>query len=165
MAGVFSAIGGIFMALSIKPLLSSYFPNKPTTGTTVRIKIGLSMYGDKDSSLGGDIPAVAVFNSNSERLGFTMGGGKLVEDSDTKVPGDIHVIHIDQKKDSFAEYISFSYGGSDVICISSVTIIIVVDDSPNFVFFGDVPIAYNVDFYVSNDVTTKDHDIYRSKYF
>ncbi|RDL38340.1 uncharacterized protein BP5553_02680 [Venustampulla echinocandica] len=138
---VANAIGGVFLALSIYPLALTYLPPKAKTATAVRIKLGLPQFQDKVASLAGDKPAVSLFNSNGERIGFTLGGGHIEEDSDTKPTGDIQVMHINQEQNSFAEYISISATGSDAICISSITITMAADDQPNFALFGDIPIS------------------------
>jgi hypothetical protein len=94
---VVNAIAGAFMALSIYPMAVTYFPPKviESTATSVRIKLGLPRYQDDNHRIDGDLPAVAVFDSNGERIGFTLGGEHHIEeDSDTKVIGDIKVMHI-----------------------------------------------------------------------
>lgn len=151
---VINAIAGAFMALSIYPMSLSYFPPKlvESTATSVRIKLGLPRYNDKIHNIDGDLPAVAVFNSNGERIGFTLGGEHHIkEDSDTKVIGDIQVMHIDQKKNSFAEYISVSHGGTDAVCISSISITMASDNEAKYSLLSDIPILLGAHFYLSSD--------------
>lgn len=98
-----NAIGGAFLALSLYPLSQSYFPPKATTATVVRIRLGLANHKDSGANIGGDIPEVSLFNANGERIGFTMEGGHIQEDSSTLASGgDIRVEHINQKKDAAA---------------------------------------------------------------
>ena len=151
---VVNAIAGAFLALSIYPMAVTYFPPKviERTATSVRIKLGLPMYNDDNHRIDGDLPAVAVFDSNGERIGFTLGGeDHIMEDSDTKVIGDIKVMHINQKKNSFAEYISVSKGGTDGVCISSISITMASDNEAKYALLSDIPILLGAYVYLSND--------------
>lgn len=65
-----AALNGLFLALSVLPLASEFFPAKNNAATTFRVAAGLSQAGQSSASPGGPQPNLAVFNGNGGELSY-----------------------------------------------------------------------------------------------
>ncbi|KAL9625291.1 MAG: hypothetical protein Q9160_000693 [Pyrenula sp. 1 TL-2023] len=141
-----AALNGVFLALTLIPLASEFFPKKYEASTTVRVAAGMTKPGEGGQSTGGFVPNIALFDPNGGRLGFMsgFGAGKV---GDGKYQ-DIKIPHIDPHNNRPAEYMSLSSSGTDAICIAYLGI--TWADGSNFKFFGDTGQQCNKPWYPSN---------------
>jgi hypothetical protein len=117
MAAIGSALVlSFFLALSIQPALNDLFPPTPTDlATNIRIGAGSN---DNDD---GDIPGVHLFDLGGKTIGYTQGGGDIINKGQEK---DIIVTHLELADDAAAqaEYMSVVQGGNNALCISYITV-------------------------------------------
>lgn len=109
-------LNGAFLALTLIPLASEFFPKKYEASTSVRVAAGMTQPGEGSKSTGGNVPNLALFDPNGDRLGFMSGetGGKI---GDGKYQ-DIKIPHLDPHNNRPAEYMSVSASGTDALCIA-----------------------------------------------
>ncbi|EFW19168.1 conserved hypothetical protein [Coccidioides posadasii str. Silveira] len=101
---VFTGIVLGVTGLSLVPLGDYFFPAPYKANTIVRVASGLSQPHKHDkASTGGDMPSIALFDGNGERIGFKSGSrhGKIPDGRYE----DISITPIDRKNNRPAEYI------------------------------------------------------------
>jgi hypothetical protein len=113
---VFNAIGLGLMGISMIPLADSFFPKVEPKYSTLRVAAGLFEPGDSSASTGGSVPGVALFDADSNRVGFQSGKGHgKIEEGNYK---DILIAPIKSQNTITPEYLSVVVGGDDALCIA-----------------------------------------------
>lgn len=114
---------GLTGVLSFAPFLGDLFAASRKDVAVVRVTLGefdLFKEGVKTDTIGGDMPNVALFDSNGQRIGFKNGEkhGKVKSGQGYDIT--VEPFESDNRKDP--EYVTISASSSDAICIAAVTV-------------------------------------------
>ncbi|KAL5000912.1 hypothetical protein BDV10DRAFT_192434 [Aspergillus recurvatus] len=143
---VFNAIGLGLMGLSMIPLADSFFPKVEPKYSTLRVAAGLSQPGASSASTGGNVPGVALFDGNGNRIGFQSGKGHgKIDEGNYK---DIKVTPIKSQNTITPEYMSVVAGGDNALCIAYLAL--TPPNSEYWALYGDVPKSCGAAWYHSN---------------
>ncbi|EAS27679.1 uncharacterized protein CIMG_10284 [Coccidioides immitis RS] len=144
---VFTGIVLGVTGLSLVPLGDYFFPAPYKANTIVRVASGLSQpHKHDEASTGGDMPSIALFDGNGERIGFKSGSrhGKIPDGRYE----DISITPIDRKNNRPAEYISLSASSPDALCVAYIAV--THPSKEYWAFTGDNAAMCGVPWYHSN---------------
>ena len=148
-----TAIGLFDTGLGLYDRLQDFlFPNEKPRFATVQISVGnFATSNDADRSLGGDAPGVSVFDGVGSYCGTEAGHTK------NDIEGTVHIDRGTSREYSIstnlhAEYISVVAGGTNGVCIHSVTMSV---NGLSYAWTGDVGKACGAEWYPqSNPIDT-----------
>ena len=141
-AGIFEAIGLVSGLLGIVQFGIDNFAEPESTGSTIRVAVGLDYDGGL-SNAGGDLPDMRLFNEAGEFIGMVADPGDKLE------RGGFDDVFVKHKGDSTqqATYTLFS-ANDDAICIAYASI--TWPDGDQYAWVGDWGRQCGATWYYSN---------------
>jgi hypothetical protein len=138
MAGIGLAFSVVATGVFMYPLISNLVKPNSAKATVVAITVGSTGVQNDNQGMEGNVPNLAVYAENGEKIGYAHGTNKKVW-----AAGTTNFVSINPDKGMEgrqATYVSIANGGANAICISAVSVAWPDNSTPKG-WLGDI--AYN----------------------